>query len=178
MRGAVRPCGPAGRTGPPPLILALVVVLASACGGQGGGEVQAPPTDEVVALPTERIPGLPPCTQPTPPAISVEGVPEAVLPDGAVITDLRETGPLTQLTGFVHATPVAVRLELEGRAGLTVVQSEDEGLESEMLLDAEDKRVFVKARAMCDEASILAIVMAPLDEAGAVPQPSGATAQP
>ncbi|MDP9405964.1 MAG: hypothetical protein M3O86_05090, partial [Actinomycetota bacterium] len=90
-----------------------------------------------------------------------------------VVTDVREQAPLTQVTGWVPLLPVDVRSFIEGRDDLEVLVSEDEGYESELLVSDGTSRVFVKARALCDGASVLAEVIAPEDAAGGLPAPAG-----
>ena len=101
-----------------------------------------------------------------------------MLPPTARLTAVRAQQPLTQLNGYVEMTPVRVREWIEAQADLEVVVSEDEGYESELLVTDGTWRTFVKARAVCDDASLLAEVIAPEDSGAVLPTPAGSPPPP
>jgi hypothetical protein len=160
-------------------LLVLLGVLA-ACSDGGGDALPvrtAGPTptaiDSALLAPLE---GLGPCPSPPPPA-DVELPPGVLLPDGATVTSVNETGPLTNVQGFVPLTPVQVRVDYSERDDVEILTVEDEGFESEVLLSAGERRLFVKAQAICDRGSVFAAVLAPESAAAAVPTPSGAASR-
>ena len=151
--------------------MALAVVFTAACGGN-------PSVPQAVAsgAPFTNL-GLPPCGKP-PSEDPTKPPPGAVMPPTARLTAVRDQLPLVQLNGYVESTPVAVREWIESQPDLTVVVSEDEGYESELLVTDGTWRTFVKARAVCAEGSLLAEVIAPEDSAAALPTPAGSPAPP
>ena len=155
---------------------ALLVVVAAACGA--GAEPAATPTP---AAPdpflTEAFNALPDCG-PAPAAAASSDVPGLHLPDEAVVTQVRDNGPLTQVTGYVALTPIEVRVHYEERDDLQLIQVEDEGYESEILVSDGEHRLFVKAQALCSKGSNFAGVIAPEDAAGALPTPAGSPPAP
>jgi hypothetical protein len=92
-----------------------------------------------------------------------------VVPDGLVVTDAQEVGPLYQITGFLEQTPVEVRDAYADSAEL--VYLEDEGFEAELLVDTGDYRTFIKAQVRCRTGSIVSVIGAPDDEGEALPVP-------
>ena len=145
--------------------MALLGLVASGC-------TQPGPVAGPTAQPTAFALDLPPCGKspspdPDPPP------PGAVVPPGARITAVREQAPLVQLNGYVTSTPRQVRAWVEAESGLDVVASEDEGYEAELLVTDGTWRTFVKARAVCEEGSLLAEVIAPEDSDAVLPTPAG-----
>ena len=102
----------------------------------------------------------------------------SIIPPSTRLTAVREEPPLTQLNGYVEMTPREVRAWVEARDDLTVQQSEDEGYESELLVSRGKYTTFIKARAVCKEASVLAEVIAPREASSALPTPAGRTPSP
>lgn len=102
-----------------------------------------------------------------------------VLPDEAVVTDVMPEGPLTQVSGYVAMTPLDVRAWYEADPGIDLVTVEDEVFESELLVASGDRRMYLKALALCDRGSALEATVAPAGEDEALPTPAGrATAAP
>jgi hypothetical protein len=149
---------------------AAAVVLLAACGG--GGQPVAGSTAPVDPLLTEAFNALPACG-PTPAPAPDTDAPGLHLPDEAIVTQIRDNGPLTQVTGYVALTPIEVRLYYEQATDVEVIQVEDEGYESEVLVTDGQHRLFVKAQALCSRGSNFAGVIAPEDAAGGVPTPAG-----
>lgn len=156
----------------PVLPLLLVAVLGvGACGGE------SVPPQNVAEVPTGPLTGLPPCNEPPEPMAEQPDIEGLVLPDGAQITQVAETPPLVNVTAYVERTPVQIRLELEADPDLEMLVSEDEVLEAELLVTDGTHRTFVKARAVCDRASIVVGVVAPEEMGDVVPVPTGAADQ-
>lgn len=150
-------------------VVAVALALAG-CTDAGPGAAPAPSA----APPTFAL-NLPPCGKPPSPDPDPPP-PGAVVPPGTVITATREQPPLLQLNGYVASTPRAIRTWIEAQPDLEVVSSEDEGYESELLVSDGTWRTFVKARAICDEGSLLAEVIAPEDSGAVLPTPAGTAA--
>jgi len=100
------------------------------------------------------------------------------LPDESVVTSTRDTGPLTQVQGFVGLTPIQFRIYYQERDDLEVLHVEDEGFEAEILVSDGENRMFAKAQAFCSRGSNMVAIVAPETEAEAVPVPSGSPAAP
>ena len=111
-----------------------------------------------------------PCHPPTASATAPRG---ATLPEGTIVTKVTRDPPLTEIRGFVRMTPVQVREYLEGRDDLIVIQTEDEIIESELLVSSGDHRTYVKATAVCVDGSSIRAFVAPADDAAAIPKPTG-----
>ncbi|MBW3664085.1 MAG: hypothetical protein KY469_13375 [Actinobacteria bacterium] len=154
-----------------PRTLLLSIVIAIALTGCGGDDtMQANLAD----VPTGPLTGLPPCGEAPEPLAEPPEVEGLVLPEGAEITQVTETAPLTNVTAYVERTPVQIRLELEADPELEILVSEDEVLEAELLVTDGEHRTFVKARAICDRASVVVGVVAPEEASDVVPVPTGA----
>lgn len=152
-----------GTSGP----AALLVVLALAgCG---------PAVEDAPADPTGPLTALPACEEPAPPIDEPPGE-GVVLPEGARLLEQVEQGPAINAAGYVELTPIEVRLAYEAlaeRDGLMLLSSEDEVFEAELLLEADGRRIFVRATAACDRGSNLLVVSAPAGADAAVPTPQG-----
>jgi len=120
----------------------------------------------------EPLTALGPC-QPAPPAVGGGPVEGLVVPDGAVLTSIEGTGPVTQVQGYIPMTPVQIRVDYQRRGDVQILQVEDEIREAEVLLTADDRRVFVKAQALCEEGSLFVAVVAPAEASESVPVPAG-----
>lgn len=149
------------------------VLLAAALVACGGANPDASPTVAANgAGPPVTDLGLPGCGKPPSPA--PEAAPAgALLPPGTTVTAVRDQPPITQFNAYVEMTPVQVREWVESRPGLEVLSSEDEGLESELLVSDGEYNTFVKAAAVCADASLLAEVIAPAEADATLPTPAG-----
>jgi hypothetical protein len=160
---------------------ALAALLASACAG-GGPTSPAPPTSalggatadpgDIDPALLEPLTALGPC-EVDPNAVDAPAVDGLVLPPDAVLTEQTEDGPLTTAQGYVPMTPVQLRVWYQRHDDLEVVQIEDEIREAEALLDHGDRRLFVKAQAVCELGSIFIAVVAPRAAQDQVPAPAG-----
>lgn len=120
----------------------------------------------------EPLQGYPPCTPPSVAPVPAE-VRGLVLPEGALVTEVSEDGPITQVTGYVASTPVQARVGYQEDDSITVLQVEDEGFEAEALVESEGRRMFVKVQAVCDEGSVFVALVADAGAAAAIPVPAG-----
>lgn len=156
------------RRGPRVVVLALVVMAATACAGSQGAatfDPDQPPTGPLVALPDCEDPPIG-TDDPTP-----EG---AALPDELAVSQVVPQGPITTLTGYVPTTPVNVRLGYEAREDLELIIIEDEVFESEMLVSTGTRRTYVKATAICATGSTVTAMVADELDAEGLPVPAGA----
>ena len=85
-----------------------------------------------------------------------------VLPPEAVVVRVTPADPLTNVQGYVEMTPVQLRAFYQRHPAVTVVSVEDEGFEAEVLFEADDRRVFVKAQAVCELGSLFVAVSSPV----------------
>lgn len=129
-------------------------------------------TDGIDPAALEPLTALGPC-EIEPNAIDDPPAEGLVLPPGAVLTEQAEDGPLTTTRGYVPMTPVQVRDWYQRHEELEVVQIEDEVREAEALLDSGDRRLFVKAQAVCELGSVFLAVVAPQADEDQLPAPAG-----
>ncbi len=143
-------------------LLAALAVLAPGCS-------QPPPFDVTSPAP---LTALPACE--APPAAAADGeVAGLVLPEGGIVTGVEPGTPLTSVTAYVGATPIALRQQLEARGDLEMLISEDEVYEAELLVSDGSYRTYLKATAVCAEGSTLLAVVAPELDAAGLPIPQG-----
>jgi hypothetical protein len=160
------------------LLLALLGVLLS-CTPDAGGQSPATPSSPAAggALPSvlatpgaqaaipddallEPLRALGPCEN-APRAGRDDDVAGLVLPDGAVLTQVSPAEPLTNAQGYIPMTPVQIRVYYQQHPDLEVLSVEDEVQESEVLVEAGDRRLFIKSQAVCELGSVFVAVVAP-----------------
>lgn len=158
-----------------PLAAAVAGVLLGACGGaaepapSGRPATAASPTVGVLEAFSE-------C--PSPPAgidTDVEGL---TLPEGSVVTKVTPQKPLVNVNAYVPMTPVEFENAFQGLEGVTILFSENEIFEAELLISNGSHRNFYKATATCRQGSTVLAVVAPEVDAKGLPLPAGATATP
>ncbi len=154
-----------------PIVALAATLLAAGTTACGGPSTTAPPAP--AAAPSDLYAGFAPC-DPLPDPVAHEPVEGLVAPEGMVVVSVRETGPVTAVTGFVDATPLELRDAFAGRPGVEVLHVEDEGFEAEVLVDAGDFRTFLKATIRCRTGSVVALVVARDADAEQLPAPGGA----
>ena len=162
------------------VVCAAAALALTGCGGPGAPPPVAEPTASPPAvnpLLTEAYKALPDCPS-LPAAIDLPEIEGLYLPDEAVISSSRPTGPLTQVQGFVGMTPIQFRLYYQERDDLEIISVEDEGFEAEILVSDGKNRMFAKAQAFCSEGSNMIAVVAPEAAADAVPVPAGSPTPP
>lgn len=162
-------------------VLTALVLLAAACddgagGGRSGpqdpgGSVRSDGSVDPALL--EPLTALGPCAAPPEGAADGDEVDGLVLPPTAVVTDLVETGPLTQARGYVERTPVEIRVHYgDGSAGVEVLTIEDEVREVEVLATDGSTRLFLKAQAVCERGSFFVAFVAPAGQGELLPEPA------
>lgn len=163
--------------------LALGVLLLAGCasGGEDGdaSELTRGSADSDGRIAPELLQplvGLGPCEDPppaNPDAAAATELPGVALPPTTVITHLNDTGPLTQIRGYVERTPVEMRkFYSDGSTDLEVLTIEDEIREVEVLLTDGDTRLFVKGQAVCERGSFFTAFLAPAGQAELLPSPA------
>ncbi|MEV6814799.1 hypothetical protein, partial [Micromonospora sp. NPDC051296] len=94
-------------------------------------------------------------------------VPGLMLPDGARVTSVIEQGVLTSVEATVRMSPLDVRAHYEQRTDIDLLRVEDEIFETEVLARAQDRRMYLRAGALCADATTLTVMVGPdSDEAG------------
>ncbi|MFU8853148.1 hypothetical protein ACNAW0_19480 [Micromonospora sp. SL1-18] len=90
-----------------------------------------------------------------------------VLPDGARVTSVVKQGVLTTVEATVRMTPLDVRGHYENRDDIDLLRAEDETFEAEVLIRTPQRRMYLRAGALCaDGTSLTAVVGPDSDEAG------------
>lgn len=147
-------------------MLALVVTILglSACGGTdtpgAGDNGQA----MLANLPScDRVP----LDEDTEVTADVTGL---VLPDGARVTSSVEQGVLTTVEATVRLTPLDVRAHYQSRDDIDLLRVEDEIFESEVLLRAQERRMYLRATALCADGTALTAVVGPDSEDADLPE--------
>ncbi|SCG55259.1 hypothetical protein GA0070609_3025 [Micromonospora echinaurantiaca] len=146
------------------LAVAATVPLLVACGGtdtppatgRGPGMLANLPSCDRVPLDTEpevdaRVTGL-------------------VLPDDARVTSVVEQGALTTVEATIRMTPLDVRAHYEGRADIELLRVEDEVFETEVLTRAQQRRMYLRAAALCADGTTLTAVVGPDSEEAGLPE--------
>lgn len=155
VAGCSAPVPSAAPTGPP-------VGSASAVAGSIDPQLLQP------------LAALGPCElSPSPVPASERSVAGLHLPPEAIVVEVQDAGPATNVRGYVPMTPVQLRVHYQRRDDLRKLLVEDEIRESEVLATDGTYRQFVKAQAVCRLGSLFVAVIAPESAADAVPTPSG-----
>ncbi|HEX5598624.1 MAG TPA: hypothetical protein VFX61_21785 [Micromonosporaceae bacterium] len=144
-------------------VLALVVAVSmlSACAGSDTRD----PADRAQAM----LANLPDCSR-----VSLDEAGQAppevaglMLPEGAMVTSVLDQGALTTVEATIRMTPLQVRAHYEERDDIELLRVEDEIFEAEVLLRAEQRRMYLRASALCADGTALTAVVGPdSDEAG------------
>ncbi len=146
-------------------IVAAVVVLPllAAC-GDGTRAPTGSPRDMLANLPScDRVP------LDQEPEVSAD-VPGLVLPDGARVTGVIEQGVLTTVEATVRMSPLDVRAHYEQRTDINLLRVEDEIFETEVLARAQDRRMYLRAGALCADATTLTVMVGPDSEDAGLPE--------
>ncbi|MEU5727203.1 hypothetical protein [Micromonospora sp. NPDC047738] len=148
-------------------VVALVVAVASLAGCGDGAESRrgADPGRAMLAnLPScDRVP------LDDDPEISAD-VTGLVLPDGARITSVVEQGVLTTVEATVRMTPLDVRGHYENRDDIDLLRAEDETFEAEVLIRTPQRRMYLRAGALCADGTSLTAVVGPDSDDAGLPQ--------
>ncbi|MDW5326616.1 hypothetical protein [Plantactinospora sp. KLBMP9567] len=146
------------------LVLAVAVLGLAGCGGDGGtgGSATTDRNEAMLAnLPScDRVP----MDEGTEVTAEVAGL---VLPEGARVTSTAAQGALTTVEATIRLTPLDVRAHYQERTDIELLSVEDEVFESEVLLRAQDRRMYLRATALCADGTALTAVVGPdSDDAG------------
>ena len=157
-------------------MLAAAVLLAglTACANQPA--VQPPPAAAVPTAGGSELTALADC--PSPPPASVDTVEGMTAPPGTVVTKVVQQDPLTNVNGYVPMTPAQFEASFRTLEEVTILLSENEVYEAELLITNGTHRTFFKATATCRRGSTLLAVVAPEVDAEGLPLPQRATATP
>ncbi|HEY8451105.1 MAG: hypothetical protein FWJ70_10720 [Micromonosporaceae bacterium] len=150
------------------LVLVAAVSLLAACGGTDGQRQDEGATDPARAM----LANLPACDRVSLPEdagvdADVRGL---VLPDGAQVTSVLEQGALTTVEATVRMTPLDVRAHYEARDDVDLLRIEDEIFETEVLLRAQQRRMYLRATALCADGTALTAVVGPDSEDAGLPE--------
>lgn len=160
------------------LLIGSALLLLAAC-GSGADTPSATPTGG--AQPTaydrlllEPMNALPSCG-PAPQAGDVDEVEGLVTPAGTVLQQRNDTERLVQVVGWVPLTPVQVLVAYEELPAEVILREHDKFV-SELVYETDTHRALVTTQVQCATGSNLVAVIAEIEDAGAVPTPSGAPA--
>lgn len=101
-----------------------------------------------------------------------------MLPPNSVISGVTRQDPLVTVMAFVPMTPVQIEAAYPAMDGITVLVTENEIYEAELLISNGAHRNFLKATATCSTGSQVMVVVAPEVDADGLPLPQGAAATP
>lgn len=96
-----------------------------------------------------------------------------VLPEGAIVTSVVEQKGLTTVDATVRMTPLDVRAFYQHDAAVDVLRAEDEVFESEVLVRAEQRRMYLRATALCADGTALTAVVGPDSDGAGLPEFKG-----
>ena len=150
-----------------PYVLSLVLAALVAAACADGGVPAAQQTPDY----SGPLTALPPCE--APPEGTGEVVKGLIAPEGIIVTDVRVQKPLTNVTAYIEQTPIQFEAGYTKMSDITILSSENEIFEAEMLISDGKYRNFLKAAAACDQGSQLLIVIAPEIAAKGLPTPAG-----
>ena len=138
-------------------------------------EPAASPTSGSSA-PPGALTALPACgTEPAGIDDQVEGL---ILPDSSVVREVTRQDPLTNVTVWVPLTPEQFQRSYTDRKDVTILLSENEIYEAEMLITNGTHRNFLKAGAQCQTGSQVLVIVAPETASSNLPVPPNASPAP
>ena len=143
----------------------LAALLAAACAASGVPAAQQTPDY------SGPLTALLACE--APPEGTGEVVKGLIAPEGIIVIDVRVQKPLTNVTAYIEQTPIQFEAAYTKMADISILSSENEIFEAEMLISDGKYRNFLKAAAACDQGSQLLIVIAPEIAAKDLPTPAG-----
>jgi hypothetical protein len=108
----------------------------------------------------EPLTALGPCKD-EPEAQPQRDISGLVLPDDAIVTAVADADPLTNVQGYIPQTPVQIRVFYQQHPDLQVISVEDEGFESEVLIEVDGFRTFIKSQAVCELGSVFVAIVSP-----------------
>jgi hypothetical protein len=157
-------------------VVGLAVALTACATPSDPAAQPSASADSVAAASDNVLGGLPECT--TPATGSDETVAGLTVPDEFVVLKVEKQKPLTNITGFVPLTPAAFERSFATMKDITILLTENEVFEAELLVTNGSHRTFLKATATCSTGSTVLAVVAPEVDAEGLPVPQRATATP
>lgn len=151
-------------------IVVVLLLMAVACGQSDTA------ADDGALDPTGPLEALPACEPPPTPA--EDDVTGLIVPDEVIVQQVTPGEPLVNVAAYVPMTPVQFELAYDELDGVTVLHSENEIFEAELLVSDGTHRNFLKASATCSEGAQLIVVIAPEVDAEGLPVPQQATTVP
>ncbi|TDC49727.1 hypothetical protein E1212_17340 [Jiangella ureilytica] len=150
-------------------VAALTAIMALTLAGCGSsGDDPAGPGDPGDAM----LANLPSCDR-----VPLDEAPETddtvdglVLPDGARVTSVVEQGALVTVEGSIRMTPLDLRADYESRSDIELLRIEDEVFETEVLLQSQGRRMYLRATALCADGTALMAVVGPDSEDAGLPE--------
>ena len=140
-------------------VLALALLGTVACATDG----------DVVGL----NPALGRCPSPPAPGDVPEGSLEGfVLPPEVITRQVRSSGDITNLIGYIARTPLEVRAFYEDLEEGQIVNLEDEVIETEVLIVNGEHNTFARFSAICERGSRVVALVGSRGSSG-IPTPSG-----
>ncbi|PZG16906.1 hypothetical protein C1J01_19610 [Nonomuraea aridisoli] len=142
-------------------VVVTVPLLLAACGGTEAGQPTGREAGMLANLPScDRVP----LDADAEVSADVAGL---MLPDGARVTSVVPQGALTTVEATVRMTPLDVRAYYEQLSDIDLLRVEDEVFETEVLMRAQQRRTYLRATAVCADATTLTAVVGPdSDDAG------------
>ncbi|MFI7617354.1 hypothetical protein ACIBP6_39635 [Nonomuraea terrae] len=142
-------------------VVVTVPLLLAACGGTEAGQPIGREAGMLANLPScDRVP----LDADAEVSADVAGL---MLPDGARVTSVVPQGALTTVEATVRMTPLDVRAHYEQLSDIDLLRVEDEVFEAEVLMRAQQRRTYLRATAVCADATTLTAVVGPdSDDAG------------
>lgn len=145
-------------------VLVVALPVLAACGGSDDEE----PAGRADAM----LANLPSCDR-----VPLDEAPEVtdqvtglVLPAGARLTSVLEQGAVVSVEGTVRMSPLDIRADYEGRADIDLLRVEDEVFEAEVLARADGHRMYLRATALCADASSLSAMVGPDSDDTGLPE--------
>ncbi|TCC00542.1 hypothetical protein E0H26_02340 [Micromonospora zingiberis] len=141
----------------------VVLPLLAACGG-GTPAPAGAGRDLLANLPScDRVP------MDDEPEVAAD-VPGLVLPEGARVTSVVEQGVLTSVAATIRMSPLDVRAHYEQRTDIDLLRVEDEIFETEVLARTQDRRMYLRAGALCADGTTLTVMVGPDSEDAGLPE--------
>ena len=146
------------------LVLVVALLGLAACGGT---DTQAGPDRGQAMLANLPSCDRVPLDEGTEVTTEVTGL---VLPSGARVTSAVQQGALTTVEATVRLTPLDVRAHYQSRNDIDLLSVEDETFESEVLVRAQERRMYLRATALCADGTALTAVVGPDSEDAGLPE--------
>ncbi|MGH3443429.1 MAG: hypothetical protein ACRDUY_15565 [Nitriliruptorales bacterium] len=159
------------RSYPVGAFVALVATMAG-CGGSANDPEASDSPGTYSSELLQPMTALSPCDDVAPSPTSDPQPDGLVLPQGAVVVRVEQSGSGERVIGFVPLTPVQLLAAYED-LDVRLLEREHEQFESELVYEADGVRGFVKAQVVCSTGSNFLAVVVPAEAASELPEPGG-----